>query len=298
MIKELSIEMAQQLLRSNKYKYLLEMEELELEGPDLTCYQVGDAVVIYQHISGESYIEIASEAACGALTGAAPTQNQDHLSELCQLLKQLIEDKGYITLFQTTLLDCTEFTQTFDVLHRQQVKSYIFSDNISDDTRGGNPANTHADTAGGTPGDTKTEAVINQNIKKLSPDDAELAEAFECKEQLPYRRYSLAQIFDILVRRNQGAIYAYILNGRIIGYLSAVPSFEDVWDTDFVYVLPEYRGCGIGVELAKAYAVDRQNQGFRAYWSSAINEHSEAVALRAGFRLVRDTVEVDVRRKT
>ncbi|MFY9435564.1 MAG: GNAT family N-acetyltransferase, partial [Limnochordia bacterium] len=260
-IKEISVQTAEQLLSSDRYKHLNELEDLQLNGPDLKCYLAGGAVVIIESVLGDSCIQIV------------PGMDQGELSEQCLLLKQLVENKGWLTLFERDLLDYAEFHQSFDVLRLENAKSFLFPDDIHE------------------------APSIDIHIRRLTPNDEELAHAFECEEQLPYRRPSFAQLFDILVNRNQGAIYAYMLDGRIVGYLSAVPSYADAWDTDYICVLPEYRGHGIGLELAKAYAWDMRSRGLRAYWSNAVNEKSETVALKAGFRLVRESLYVEISRK-
>lgn len=252
---------AKELLLRDKYQYLLELEDLELNGPDLRCYQVGTTIIIFEQVAGESHIQIV------------PGQG-DCLRELCRLLKRLVHDKGWLTLFQPQLLDCDEFQKAFAVIEKQKQRSYLYS-----------------------AGDGSA-ATVDQNVKRLGMADAGLVSKFECEEKLPYGRYSLRQIFDLFVGENQGVIFAYVLDNQIVGYLTAVPSFDDVWDTDFVYVLPEYRGRNIGTELARAYAGDRCSQGFRAYWSNAFNEYSEAIAVKAGFHLVRETILVKIQRKT
>lgn len=103
-----------------------------------------------------------------------------------------------------------------------------------------------------------------------------------------------ADLFRRFVEEGRGEVLAVRDGGGIMGYLSCNPEFEDVWDVEYVHVREEARRTGVGAALAGAYARRRLAAGQVPYWSGAANEASERTALKAGFVCCREQFYADV----
>jgi len=104
-------------------------------------------------------------------------------------------------------------------------------------------------------------------------------------------RPPLPVLFTIFVQNGNGNILAYFEDNVIKGYLSfeqlRTADSSRAFDVDYIYVLPAYRGKGIGKKLAQSYLTEICNQHGKAFWSNAKNEASEKVAISTGFEIVR-----------
>lgn len=122
-------------------------------------------------------------------------------------------------------------------------------------------------------------------IRLLSSEDKDIFVA--CSQEQIKNRPPLTVLFDVFVNRHQGQILAAFDQDKIVGYLSFNTIASGVHDVDYIYVIPEMRGQGIGKKLAFAYALYAKNHDYRAYWSNAKNEASEKTAMSCGFGVIR-----------
>lgn len=106
-------------------------------------------------------------------------------------------------------------------------------------------------------------------------------------EQIKYRP-PLSVLFDVFINKHQGQILAAFEEDRIIGYLSFISISDTVYDVDYIYVIPQKRGVGVGKKLAEAYASYSVKHGHDAYWSSVQNAASEKTAISCGFTFIRE----------
>lgn len=105
-------------------------------------------------------------------------------------------------------------------------------------------------------------------------------------EEMKYRPpFSL--LFDLFVSKKVGYILGAFDGSQPVGYLAFNEISSDVFDVDFVYVLPERRSESWGKKLASSYACFADKQRHVAYWSNAKNEASVRTATASGFELVR-----------
>jgi len=79
--------------------------------------------------------------------------------------------------------------------------------------------------------------------------------------------------------------FAWMEEGRPLGYLACGPSTEDVWDVGLIFTLPEHRGRGIATKLAYAYLRTMRERSLVPYYSGVSNPHSAKAAQKAGFQL-------------
>jgi len=84
---------------------------------------------------------------------------------------------------------------------------------------------------------------------------------------------------------HQPQAFAWMDDGKPLGYLSCGPMIEDIWDVGLIFTLPECRGRGIATALAYAYLKTMRERGFVPYYSGVTNPASAAAARKAGFRL-------------
>lgn len=125
----------------------------------------------------------------------------------------------------------------------------------------------------------------SENIRLLGSADKEIFVA--CSQEQIKNRPPLNVLFDVFVNRRQGQILAFFDEEKVVGYLSFNTITDNVHDVDYIYVVPEFRGQGIGKKLAVAYALYAQSHGYSAYWSNAKNEASERTAMSCGFSIIR-----------
>ena len=71
--------------------------------------------------------------------------------------------------------------------------------------------------------------------------------------------------------------------GALCGYLLANNSYENYYDVSNVFVLPEYRGKGIGIYVTQFFMKYCFRMGFVPHYGTAVSAVSERVAKRAGF---------------
>lgn len=101
-------------------------------------------------------------------------------------------------------------------------------------------------------------------------------------------------LFNIFIKEAEGEILGYFINNTLIGYLSYVHLFDNVYDVDFIYVLPQYRGSNVGMKLAYEYAHIIISKGGIAFWSNAQNIQSKKIARGNGFILCRKELQYHI----
>jgi len=79
--------------------------------------------------------------------------------------------------------------------------------------------------------------------------------------------------------------FAWMEEGRPLGYLACGPMIEDIWDVGLIFTLPDHRGRGIGMKLAYAYLKTMRERGLVPYYSGVSNPYSAKAAQKAGFQL-------------
>jgi len=79
-------------------------------------------------------------------------------------------------------------------------------------------------------------------------------------------------------------IFVWSEGTQIAGYLCCSPDFDDLWDVNYIFTLPEHRGRGIGTALAYAYLKTMREQGIIPCYSGVTNPASAAAARKAGFQ--------------
>lgn len=125
----------------------------------------------------------------------------------------------------------------------------------------------------------------NDKIYELKSTDQYLAENFLLAEEMKGRP-NFNALFRVIVQEKGllgGKIYAYIKEGHIIAYLSCYIFQNNIYDIDHVYVLPDYRRQGIGLQLVKYYINNTIIMGGIPRYGNAENEYSRSLAKKAGF---------------
>lgn len=72
-------------------------------------------------------------------------------------------------------------------------------------------------------------------------------------------------------------------DGVLCGYLYATNLYEKYYDVSNVFVLPEYRGKGLGTYAAQFFMKYCFIKGFTPHYGTAVSAYSETVAKNAGF---------------
>lgn len=118
-------------------------------------------------------------------------------------------------------------------------------------------------------------------VRALTPEDKELFcdAGFAAMPNRP----PVSVLFTVFVEKGAGKILGYFDEQKILGYLSYQCLYENVFDLDYIYVLTEQRGRGIGSALGRQYASYVRSQNGMALWSNARNKESEATAKACGF---------------
>jgi GNAT superfamily N-acetyltransferase len=134
------------------------------------------------------------------------------------------------------------------------------------------------------------KSLSNVNIKKLSVEDEELSNKFHSS---PKRgRPDFQTLFKLFVKDTSmckgSTIYAVIENEKIVAYLSCFIFKDNIYNVDYVFVIPEKRGFGIGAELIKYYVEDIISIGGIPRYGNAENEFSWNAAEKAGFIVIRE----------
>lgn len=99
-------------------------------------------------------------------------------------------------------------------------------------------------------------------------------------------RPPLSVLFDLFIGKNMGQILGIFDGAKLAGCLSFF-SVANLFDVDYIYVVPELRRNGLGKKLANAYVSYAKSQNSTAYWSNAKNDASAKTAISCGFELVR-----------
>lgn len=130
------------------------------------------------------------------------------------------------------------------------------------------------------------------DVRLLTVDDAEIFCSID--DELAPNRPPVARLFDIFINRGVGKIIGLFSGNTVIGYLSFTQMFGDVYDVDYIYVIPSERSKGHASRLARAYVAYAKKEGKAAYWSSAKNEASEKTAVSVGMNVVREALRFRV----
>ena len=123
------------------------------------------------------------------------------------------------------------------------------------------------------------------DVRMLGSSDKDLFVSMNA--QTEKYRPTLKVLFDVFVTKQRGHILGAFEHDQIIGYLSFNEILPDVFDLDYIYVVPEKRNIGIGRKLGQAYSRYAHENNHIAYWSNAKNEGSKKTALSCGFELIR-----------
>ena len=251
-MKEISAAAAFDRITAEGPEFLIDADSLcyliESEKP-VTCFEGSDCIML---VSGESGAEQIT---------VLPFCSTFDVGALTELLREY-DDASIVINVQRLSDECERETE------RLLEKRYVLEKTTKD----------YMYSAGSLP------AAVSPDIRMLDESDGELFCAM-MQEPAAYRP-PLHVLFDVFVARRQGHIAGAFYNGRIVGYLSFNEMLPNVFDVDYIYVVPEMRERGIGRELGSFYAAYAAENGHTAYWSSAKNTASENTALSCGFRLV------------
>lgn len=95
---------------------------------------------------------------------------------------------------------------------------------------------------------------------------------------------------DYVIRRTTSRLtspeivsYGAFVDDELVGWVLTSPIISQVWDVEFIYTRPAWRGRGYASALASAYATEVLHWGKIPYYSSPANEASRRAAERAGF---------------
>lgn len=132
------------------------------------------------------------------------------------------------------------------------------------------------------------DSFCEPNVRLLSKKDDQIASDFNCKQESILYRPAFSLLFEIFVKRSRGDILGYFIDNNLVGYLSYNLLFDNIYDVDYIYVLPTYRKSGIGKSLATSYVSKVIDSNGLAFWSNAQNDVSEKVAKTCGFTLCRE----------
>ena len=136
--------------------------------------------------------------------------------------------------------------------------------------------------------DSRSVAILNEpNIVHLGVKDKDFVMNFSHGAESFEFRPPFVRLYEIYVTKNQGKILGVYDKNRLVAYLSYFNMFSSLYDVDFIYVTPEYRGKGLGYKLAMYYSEYVIHNGGIPYWSNARNTSSINVALRSGFNICR-----------
>ena len=121
------------------------------------------------------------------------------------------------------------------------------------------------------------------HIRRLTVGDEELILAVA--EPTAKYRMNLKRADEIFIKPDNPlcAVYGYLGDGGISGYLIADSFDGGYWDIAYVYVSESERGRGIATSLAAYYANDIASAGGFASYGTPENEMSKRAAIKAGF---------------
>jgi GNAT superfamily N-acetyltransferase len=127
-------------------------------------------------------------------------------------------------------------------------------------------------------------------IQELKKEDQEKAAELVCERtegrpdfQTLFRIY----MSDDLNIIKKGTIYAVLEEEHIAAYLACYNTYQNIFNVDYVYVVPEKRGFNYGAELIKYYANDIIKKGYTPIYGNAVNQFSMKAALKAGFSITK-----------
>ena len=253
-MKRISINEARERIRRAGLAYIMEEDNLQYllgEGKTVQCLADEDLLVILEpEEENQRYIHVLpfSESFCPAA------------------LTELLQESGANPVLLLNIRKLSHaFAEELDSLLRREfiseryIRDYLYTG--------------------------ETAPVPSLKVRLLNADDLDAFSAFP-QEKIRYRP-APAVLFDVFVKKGQGQILARFDGERIVGYLALYELTDTVYDSDYIYVLPEMRGKGIGRELTAAYAEYARRQNRSAYCSNAQNDISARTAVSAGFTPIR-----------
>ena len=135
------------------------------------------------------------------------------------------------------------------------------------------------------------ERTAGGDIRKLNKSDGRLVRRFEQEDG---QMMSLDRIFPLLVVDEIGSILAYFNeNNQLVAYASYMPTEFKAAAVDEIYVLPEFRGQGIGTTLALAMLEAALDEYGACYWPVAESDEAVSTAEAAGFRQVAERMTAE-----
>lgn len=126
---------------------------------------------------------------------------------------------------------------------------------------------------------------FSDGVRELAESDKDVC--LETFTEIMKNRPPFSLLFDLFVTKKTGYILGAFDGSQPVGYLAFNEIKSDVFDVDYIYVLPERRSEGWGKKLASSYVSFAEKQKHVAYWSNAINEASSRTATASGFEIVR-----------
>jgi GNAT superfamily N-acetyltransferase len=140
--------------------------------------------------------------------------------------------------------------------------------------------------------DKSTDKMIleNKKIRLISEQDEALFKSFP-QEQIK-NRPDPSMLFDIFIKENEGKIAVFTENEILKGYLSFGLMFSNIYDVDYIYVVPEYRNQKIGKKLALYVSELLISENNILFWDCDVNDiQSSKTALSADFMLCCERIK-------
>lgn len=148
------------------------------------------------------------------------------------------------------------------------------------------------------PQNYQPDGFFNPNVIEVKNTDIVSVKDFHCGEILAGRP-SFQTLFRVIVLDKKlpgGKIFAYMKNGQIIAYLSCYIFLNNIYDIDYIYVLPAFRKQGIGFQLANYYINTISAAGCLPRYGNAENLSSRKTAEKAGFYQVKSQDKYEFRK--
>lgn len=238
-----------------------EIDELEfqIENGNLECWEDEKCYIMVDSDDDKNYITIT------------PKSGSLDIDNLMMFL-------NYIGKCESILINKSELTREFDAeLFEKMQEKYTYCRTIEDYAY--------------IQSSNKKRENFPDNIRLLGKKDKDVF--VELTDEIIPNRPPLKNLFDVFVIKEQGEILSVFDRERTVGYLSFSKMIDNVFDVDFIYVIPEYRKKGYGKILAESYISTVMERGNIPYWSNAINEGSKRVALSTGFTRVREVYKFE-----
>jgi hypothetical protein len=135
---------------------------------------------------------------------------------------------------------------------------------------------------------------VTADIVPLTAADGEAMSRYPQEQVVGFPRPTPTQLFDELVTRAGGEVFAAWRANEIVGYVSSWRRYGNIRAVDYIHVRRECRSRGIGTQLAAFFAGKMLSRELIPYYSNAWNPASERTAEKAGYACCRDMYFADV----